>query len=80
MRRLNVAELTADTDTALQYEAEVKNYFQTLESIEEDKMVEPMQIAARWKEYCEELFEANNNYERNTTRLRVVATFIQYTA
>jgi len=25
MRRLNVAELTADTDTALQYEAEVKN-------------------------------------------------------
>jgi len=41
-------------------------------------MVEPMQIAARWKEYCEELFEANN--ERNTTRLRVVATFIQYTA
>ena len=61
MRRLNVAELTADTDTALQYEAEVKNYFQTLESIEEDKMVEPMQIAARWKQYCQELSEDNND-------------------
>ena len=36
MRRLSVAELTGDT--ALQYEVEVKHKFQTLESIEEEKV------------------------------------------